>query len=31
MNNIMEKGIDYSKLGNNRILNRMYRDAKKMR
>lgn len=31
IDNTMENGIDYSKLGKNRILNRMYRDAKKMR
>ena len=31
MNNIMDNGIDYSKLGTNRILKRMYKDAKKMK
>ena len=31
MNNIMDNGIDYSKLGTNRILNRMYKDARKMK
>ena len=31
MNNVMEKGIDYNKLGENRILKRMYKDARKMK
>ena len=31
MNNIMDNGIDYSKLGTNRILKRMYKDARKMK
>ena len=30
-NNVMGKDIDYSKLGNNRILKRMYKDARKMK